>query len=164
MTARTTARSSLPVVLITVFGLLAAACGSGGPNLTEVVESSSRVGDRTSAATAGIDGGVGVDAVWTAEGTPTQVADSMAGNTPPDERTDDANGDVFMLYSSGTLWMTAAAAGTAVVLYNDNDQAYSRHNGILIRNNRWGTRVNDYRSSNSSSNNGFRGGGSSSGK
>lgn len=152
--------------VLVAFCLLLAACGSGGPNLTEVVGASSRVTGPSSTTDAGIDGGVGVDAVWLADGTPAQVADSFAGNTPPDERTDDAGGDVFLLYGSGTLWMTAAAAGTAVVLYNDNDRAYTRHNGILLRNSSWGTRVNNYRSSGggSSSSNGFRGGGSSSGK
>lgn len=158
--------SRVATAVVIACSMLLAACGSSGPNLTEVVNASSRVTGTSTTGAAGIDGGVGVDQVWTADGTPSQVADSFAGNAPPDERTDDAGGDVFLLYGSGTLWVTAATAGTAVVLYEDNDRAYTRHNGILIRNSNWGTRVNNYRSSggSSSSSNGFRGGGSSSGK
>ncbi len=165
MTSTSTPSRRSATAVVVAFCLLLASCGSSGPDLAAVVNASSRTTGPSTATEAGIDGGVGVDSVWMADGTPTQVADSFAGNTPPDERTDDANGDVFLLYGSGTLWVTAAAAGTAVVLYNDNDRAYTRHNGILIRNSSWGTRVNNYRSSGgSSSSNGFRGGGSSSGK
>lgn len=163
MTSTLTRRSATSVMV--AFCLVLAACGSSGPDLAGVVNASSRTTGPSTATAAGVDGGVGVDSVWLADGTPTQVADSFAGQQPPDERTDDASGDVFLLYGSGTLWITVATAGTAVLLYGDNDRAYTRHNTMLIRNAGWGTRVNNYRSSGgSSSSNGFRGGGSSSGK
>lgn len=156
-------RSRLVVALLASFALVAAACG-GGPNLTETIDAASAVTSRSNAAALGVDG-TSSDLVWQASGSPTQVADSIAGVEMPDERSDDAGGDVFLLYESGTVWVTPAqGGGSAVLLYGDNDQAYSRHNTILIANSRWGTRVNNYRSSGSSSSNGFRGGSSSSGK
>lgn len=150
--------------IVVTFCMLLAACGAGGPDLAAVVNGSSLVTGISTTSALGIDGGVGADSTWSATGTPAQVADSFAGVEPPDERTDDAGGDVFLLYGSGTIWVSAIETGSAVVLYTDNDQAYSRHNGILILNSGWGTRVNNYRSSSNSSSNGFRGGGSSSGK
>lgn len=165
MTSTSTSSNRSIAAVVIAFCMLLAACGAGGPDLAAVVNGSSRVTGTSTPAALGIDGGVGADSTWLADGTPAQVADSLAGAEAPDERTDDASGDVFLLYGSGTLWMSAVATGTAVVLYGDNDQAYSRHNGMLIRNSSWGTRVNNYRSSGgSSSSNGFRGGGSSSGK
>lgn len=165
MTSTSTAPRRSATAIVVSFCLFLAACGSGGPDLASVINGSSRVTGTSTTTALGIDGGVGADATWSATGTPAQVADSFAGVEPPDERTDDASGDVFLLYGSGTIWVTPIETGSAVVLYGDNDQAYSRHNGILIRNSSWGTRVNNYRSSGgSSSSNGFRGGGSSSGK
>jgi hypothetical protein len=103
--------------------------------------------------------------VWRATGTPAQVADAIAGAAAPDERNDDAGGDVFLLYRSGTLWLTPSSDGnTAVAVYDDNNKAYNRHSPVLLTNSRWGTRVNDYSTSGGFFGNGFRGGGSGSGK
>ena len=144
--------------------VLLAACGTSGPDLIEVVDAAPSVSARSNAVAMGVPP-ADADMVWSAPGAPAAVADDIATVEPPDERTDDAEGDVFLLYPSGTVWLTPGTDGTAVVLYNDNDKAYSRHGVILIRNSGWGTRVNNYRSSGSGgSSNGFRGGGSSSGK
>lgn len=162
-TSRASSRPRFIVALLTSFALVAAACG-GGPDLTKTIDAAAAVNNRSSAAALGVDG-TSSDLVWQASGSPTQVADSIAGVEMPDERSDDAGGDVFLLYESGTVWVTPAeGGGSAVLLYSDNDRAYTRHNTILIANSRWGTRVNNYRTSGSSSSNGFRGGGSSSGK
>ena len=129
-------------------------------NATESVQGTATAADL------GIDT-KGADQSWRATGTPASVADAIAAKEVPDERTDDANGDVYLLYPSGTLWLTALAAeGAAIGYYGDNDRAYNNHSGVLIRNSSWGSRVNTYRSSggSSSNDNGFRGGGSSSGK
>ena len=151
----------LIVALIAGFALIAAACG-GGPDLPMTVDAAPAIQNRATAASLEVDG-TNSDVQWAAEGTPTTVADSIASVELPDERSDDESGDVFLLYQSGTVWVTPSpSGGSAVLLYSDNDQAYSRHNGVLIRNSGWGTRVNNYRSSGSS--NGFRGGGSSTGK
>ncbi len=150
------------VALITAFALIAAACGKG-PDLPKTVDAAPAIQNRSNAAALEVDG-TSSDIQWAASGSPASVADSIASIEAPDERSDDAGGDVFLLYSSGTVWVTPApGGGSAVLLYQDNDQAYNRHNGILILNSRWGSRVNNYRSSGGSSN-GFRGGGSSSGK
>ena len=145
--------------------LTLAACGASGPDLTATMGQGDAVGEKATATDLGVDA-TNTDGIWRATGSPPEVADAIASVESPDERTDDAGGDVFMLYRSGTLWLTPAAdGGSAVVFYGDNDRAYNRHNTVLIRNSRWGGRVNDYRSSSGGFfGNGFRGGGSSSGK
>ncbi len=159
-------RPRLLLVLLAL-ALIAASCGSGGPDLRATVNSVEAIGSTSNATALGIDGS-GVDAAWSAEGEPKAVADAIAAAEAPDERTDDADGDdVFLLYKSGTVWVSnAESGGSAVLLYDDNDRAYNRHSVILLRNRSWGTRVNNYRTSRSSSGsgNGFRGGGSSGGK
>ena len=143
-----------------------AACGSSGPDLAATLAAVDQVDGPSTAAELGIEGS-DTTTVWRATGTPTEVADAIATAEPPDERSDDAGGDVFLLYRSGTLWLTPSSDGnTAVAFYDDNDKAYNRHSPVLLTNSRWGTRVNDYRSSGGGffSGNGFRGGGSGSGK
>lgn len=162
VTTTTTSRSRRAMLVLVAFALLAAACGKG-PNLPATLEKVDVVGSKTSPVTVGVNG-ADSDGVWQATGTPPTVADAISAVEKPSERSDDASGDIFMLYKTGTLWITASAEGegSAVVYYADNDKAYNRHTSILILNSRWGTRVNSYRSS--SSGNGFRGGGGSSGK
>lgn len=149
--------------ILVACALFAAACGSGGPDLRATIGKVDVITGASSPATLGVNS-IDSDGVWAATGTPAVVADAISAAAKEDERSDDASGDVFLLYSSGTIWVTKSpdAADTAVVLYDDNDKAYNRHTGILILNNRWGTRVNNYRTS--SAGNGFRGGGSSNGK
>lgn len=168
-TAATQKKTNKLVALLAVLALFAASCGSSGPDLAAVVGdipgattvSPSDVGIPASDAS-----GDRVTDTWKINGSPAAVADVISAEAKPDERTDDAGGDVFLLYSSGTLWLSQGEQGTNVALYADNDKAYSRHGGVLIASSRWGTRVNNYRTSSNSSNsgNGFRGGGSSSGK
>ena len=150
------------IAILTAFALLVVACGSGGPDLPATLAKVDTVGEKTSPLTLGVNS-ADSDGVWKAAGTPAGVADAIAIVEAPGERSDDAAGDVFLLYQSGTLWITPAEGeGSAVVYYADNDRAYNRHTSILILNSRWGSRVNSYRSS--SSGNGFRGGGGSTGK
>lgn len=152
------------LVLLVVSALGLAACGSSGPDLEAAMGDVGVVGDATTNTALGLDGVS--DRAWPATGTPTEVADAIAAVEKPDERTDDTAGDVFLLYKSGTLWVTDVADGdSGVVYYADNDTAYNRHSAILIRNTRWGSQINTYRSSSSSGIGGFfRGGGSGSGK
>lgn len=157
---------SRPIRLLAVLiacTLLAAACGSGGPDLRATINKVDIITGPSSPATLGVNS-IDSDGVWAATGTTTAVADAISAAAKEDERSDDASGDIFLLYSSGTIWVTKSpdSTDTAVVLYDDNDKAYNRHTSILILNNRWGTRVNNYRTS--SAGNGFRGGGSSNGK
>lgn len=155
-------RRGLALLVLMVFVL--SACGKG-PDLRTAV-STADVGASSSLPTlTGVDH-ASSDAIWTVEGTKDKVADAIVVKEKPDERVDHANGEVFLLYKSGTLWVTTVegSSQTAVVLYEDNDKAYNRHNVILIGSRGWGSRVNSYRSSGSGSSNGFRGGGSSSGK
>ncbi len=160
---RSSSRTRFVLAMLASFSLIAAACG-GGPDLPATIDAAPAITTRATAAALGVDG-TSSDLVWQGSGSPAQVADSIAGVEMPDERSDDVAGDVFLLYQSGTVWVTPAeGGGSAVLYYGDNDQAYSRHNTILIANSSWGTRVNNYRSSSSSSSNGFRGGGSSTGK
>lgn len=144
--------------------LVLSACGKG-PDLRAAVSKADIGASSPLPTLTGIDQ-TNSDAIWTVDGTKNKVADAIVVKEKPDERVDHANGEVFLLYKSGTLWVTTVdgSSQTAVVLYEDNDKAYKRHNVILIGSRGWGSRVNSYRSSGSGSSNGFRGGGSSSGK
>lgn len=152
------------IIALMFLPLVAASCGAGGPDLRATLDAVELITERSSANTLGVSG-AGADGVWAASGEPAAVADAIAASEAPDERAEDA-GAIYMLYRSGTVWVSPAVdGGSAVVLYDDNDDAYNRHSGVLIASRGWGTRVNDYRSSSSSgSGNGFRGGSSSSGK
>ena len=158
-----------PLAALITLALIASACGSSGPNLRDAIGKVDAVTvdgplDSDGVSALGLTGGDG-DGVWSAQGDPKTVADAIAAVEAPDERSDDADGDVFLLYRSGTIWVNDAEpeGESAIVLYDDNDNAYRRHNTILIANSRWGSRVNDYRTSRSSGGNGFFRGGSSSG-
>ncbi len=153
--------------LVTLFALVAASCGSGPdlPATIAKVEGMTAIQASDVGISATDASGDAVRGVWSSTGSPAAVANAIETVEKADERTDDAGGDVFLLYRSGTLWVKATDAGSAVVYYADNDKAYNRHSVILLRSSRWGSRVNTYRTSTgSSSSNGFRGGGSSSGK
>lgn len=157
------------IALLSVFVLFAASCGSSGPDLAAIVggiPGATTVSPSDVGIPAADASGDRVTNTWKINGSPAAVADVISKEAKPDERTDDAGGDVFLLYSSGTVWLSQGEQGTNAALYADNDKAYSRHGGVLIASSRWGTRVNNYRTSSNSSNsgNGFRGGGSSSGK
>lgn len=158
------------IAMLAALVVFAASCGSSGPDLAatvnEIPGAASVSPDDIGIATTDASGDR-VTNTWKINGSPAAIADAISAKQKPDERTDDAGGDVFLLYSAGTLWLSAGERGTNVALYADNDKAYSRHGGVLIASSRWGSRVNNYRtsgSSSSSSGNGFRGGGSSSGK
>ncbi|MEZ5225230.1 MAG: DUF4247 domain-containing protein [Acidimicrobiales bacterium] len=159
-----------PFGIVIVFLLFAASCGSKGPDLATTVKDipgAESVSPSDIGVSATDASGDKVTGTWRINGEPATVADAIAAKEKPDERTDDAGGDVFLLYKSGTLWLSPNETGSNVVLYADNDKAYNRHSGVLLASNRWGSRINTYRSSGSSSSNsgnGFRGGGSSSGK
>ena len=74
------------------------------------------------------------------------------------------------MYPGGTVWVSELNGKSEVVLYKDNDQAYRRHSGVLLASAAWGNRMGGYGGGGSSNNgssdtgNGFRGGGSGSGK
>lgn len=166
---RGSARRRLALVVAAM--LFLAGCGSSGPDLAATVGAipgAESVTPSDIGVNATDASGDAVSGSWRINGAPATVADAIEAKEKPDERTDDAGGDVFLLYKSGTLWLSPNETGSNVVLYADNDKAYNRHSGVLIASNRWGSRINTYRSSGSSSSsnsgNGFRGGGSSSGK
>lgn len=151
-------------VLVLVATLVLAACGGGakGPDLTATVGMVGNTEPSSLAAT-GLTG-EGIDAVWRSAGSPIETADAIAAIERPDERADDTAGSVFLLYRSGTLWVSPTETGSAVALYKDNDQAYNRHGTFLFLSRGWGSRLGSYSGGGAGSNNGFRGGGSSSGK
>lgn len=144
-----------------------AACGSDGPKGPDLIAVVDQVGNTTTATQEEL-GLVdpGIDQTWRSAGATAETADAIAAIARPDERADDPSGNVFLLYPSGTLWVSPIATGSAVALYRDNERAYNRHGGFLFLNNGWGSRMGSYRTSGGGSvgGNGFRGGGSSSGK
>jgi uncharacterized membrane protein YgcG len=150
----------LALVALTIAG-----CGASGPDLVSTLRAVDAVRDQATADELGVQG-ADASTLWRATGSPSEVADAIAGAEPPDERSDDVGGDVYLLYRSGTLWLTPSDDGdTAVVVYDDNNRAYDHHSRVLVTNSRWGSRINSYSSSGGrSSGNGFRGGGSGSGK
>ncbi len=157
------------VAIVAAVTLVASGCGSG-PDLAAAVGNVDGM-TATQATDVGVTpadvAGDDIEGAWTTSDGPAAAADAIEAAQKADERTDDAGGDVFLLYKSGTLWVKPVETGSAVIYYADNDKAYNRHSVILLRSSRWGSRVNTYRSSSSSSSgsgNGFRGGGSSSGK
>lgn len=151
-------------IVALVAALVLSACGGGskGPDLSATVD---KVGNTepSSLAQTGLTG-EGIDAVWRSAGSPVETADAIAAIERPDERADDAAGSIFLLYRSGTLWVSPTETGSAVALYKDNDQAYNRHGTFLFLSRGWGSRLGTYSGGGSGSGNGFRGGGSSSGK
>ena len=98
-------RSLRWTALLVAITLFAASCGGpSGPDLVATVNATESVQGTATAADLGIDT-KGADQSWRATGTPASVADAIAAKEVPDERTDDADGDVFLLYKSGTLWV-----------------------------------------------------------
>lgn len=158
------------LALFSALLLLAASCGSKGPDMVAVIDGMALIENQVPPSELGVADQVATDQIggtWKAEASPTEAADAIAAAETPDDRTDDAGGDIYLLYKSGTVWIQPLeTGGSGVVYYEDNDKAYSRHSGVLIASRTWGNRVNSYRSnsSSSSSSNGFRGGGGSSGK
>lgn len=169
MNLRSVPRSIRTTALLLAVAMLAtlAACSSKtkGPDLAADLDA---IPSLTKAATPpeGLDL-QGADGTWLSAGSGAEVADVISAQVRPDERNDSAQGDTFLLYRSGTLWLTQSGDQTAVILYKDNDAAYRRHSGVLLLGTGWGSRMRSYDSGGGSSGSGgnsFRGGGSGSGK
>lgn len=156
----------LAAVLLSVLTACSSSSASKGPDLVKELD---EVPALTKATTPpeGLDL-EGADATYLSTGSEAEVADVISAKLRPDERSDSADGDTFLLYPQGTVWLTPAGDQTAVVVYKDNDRAYRRHSGVLLASAGWGNRMRNYDSgggsNNSSTGNGFRGGGSGSGK
>lgn len=139
-----------------------------GPDLAAVMNGLPSV-KKSEGPPAGVDGSGGAG-FWTSGGSVIETADVISAKARPDERTSDVGGAQFLLYPSGTIWVSEAGGKAVVVLYKDNKRAYSRHSGVLAGSAAWGSRMNGYGGGGGSNNggsgtgNGFRGGGSGSGK
>lgn len=165
---RAVSRSGLVVVAL---GSALIGCSSNSDSTSSAVRELISIVDRTAGATRSTAAKLNLETdagntVWAVQGATTQVADAIAANSPPDERSDDATeGNVFLLYSAATVRVARSnVEGTsAVVLDPDNDRAYRRHSSFLSRNGLWLTRLGRYRSAGGSAS-AFRGGGSSTGK
>lgn len=168
--ARPRARHSLlllAAVLLTVLTACSTSSSSSkGPDLTEQMDALPSLTKATTPPE-GLDL-EGADGTYVSAGTEAEVANVISAGLRPDERSDSANGDTFLLYPQGTVWITPSGDQTAVVVYEDNDRAYRRHSGVLLASAGWGNRMRNYDSgggsNGSSTGNGFRGGGSGSGK
>jgi hypothetical protein len=162
-------RLAVVAVLVVLVGLTGAACSkkASGPDLAKELNSLPSL-TRLSAPPEGLDV-TGSDGVWESTGSTTEVADVIAAKARPDERSSGGT-DQFLLYPGGTVWVSELNGKSEVVLYKDNDQAYRRHSGVLLASAAWGNRMGGYGGGGSSNNgssdtgNGFRGGGSGSGK
>lgn len=160
-------RLAVAVAVLAAVGL--AACSSKkGPDLSAALGGLPSL-TRSAGAPTGVDGTDG-DGFWTSGGSVAETADVISAKSRPDERTTGTNGDQFLLYPSGTVWVTESGGKAAVVLYKDNQRAYRRHTGALVGAAAWSNRMNGYGGGGGSNNggsgtgNGFRGGGSGSGK
>jgi hypothetical protein len=156
-------------VLAVLVGLTATACSTktSGPDLAKELDGLPSL-TKLAAPPEGLDVS-GSDGVWESTGSTQEVADVIAAKARPDERS--AGGtDQFLLYPGGTVWVSELNGKSEVVLYEDNDRAYRRHSGVLLASAAWGNRMGGYGGGGSSNNgssdtgNGFRGGGSGSGK
>jgi hypothetical protein len=155
------------VVLVAVAG---AGCSTkaSGPDLANELNGLPSL-TRLAAAPEGLDT-TGADGFWESTGSTQEVADVIAAKARPDERSSGGT-DQFLLYPSGTVWISELNGKSEVVLYKDNDRAYRRHSGVLLASAGWRNRMGGYDGGGGSSNNGssdtgngFRGGGSGSGK
>ena len=72
----------------------------------------------------------GADGFWESTGSTAEVADVIAAKARPDERASGGT-DQYLLYPSGTVWVSELNGKSEVVLYKDNDRAYRRHSGVL---------------------------------
>ncbi|MBK6855134.1 MAG: DUF4247 domain-containing protein [Microthrixaceae bacterium] len=157
------------VVLAVTLGLVGAACSKSGkgPDLAKELNGLPSLTKLTTAP-AGLDVS-GADGFWESTGSTAEVADVIAAKARPDERASGGT-DQYLLYPSGTVWVSELNGKSEVVLYKDNDRAYRRHSGVLLASTGWGTRMGGYSGGGGSNNggsdtgNGFRGGGSGSGK
>jgi uncharacterized membrane protein YgcG len=152
--------------LLSVLSLLTACSSKKGPDLAKQIGGLPSL-TKTTTPPEGLDL-QGSDGTWLSDGTEEEVANVISAKVRPDERSSSVEGGTFMLYRNGTVWVTPAGNKTAVVLYKDNQRAYSRHGAFLAANTGWNSRMGSYRSGNGSSGssggNSFRGGGSGSGK
>jgi len=160
-------RSALAVVTVLVL-LAATGCSkSGGPDLAKKLGEIPSL-TKLSTPPAGLDVN-GSDGIWESAGSSVETADVIAAKVRPDERSSGGT-DQFLLYPSGTLWVSELNGKSEVVFYKDNDKAYRRHSGVLLASAGWGNRMSGYSRGGGSNNggsdtgNGFRGGGSGSGK
>lgn len=166
---RTRRRAALLVAVISLLAVLSAcSTKSQGIDIAKEIDKQPSL-SRATEPVAGIDAAE-ADATWTSAGTNAEVVGVLSAMARPDEVTTTTDGNSFLLYRSGTLWVTETGNTTAVVLYRNNDTAYRRHSGALIGYAAWSSRMSGYRSGGSSSRSGnsggnsFRGGGSGSGK
>lgn len=165
--ARPRARTTLLLLFAAVVVLLPACSSSKGPDLAKQIDDLPAL-SRTTTPPEGVTAD-GADATWLSKGTEQEVAELISAKQRPDETSTSVEGGTFLLYRSGTVWLTPAGDQTAVVLYKDNERAYRSHSGVLLLHSGWGGRMRSYDSggssgSSGSSGNGFRGGGSGSGK
>ncbi len=160
--------AALALCLVLAAGVMSA-CGSstsGGPDLVKGVKETAGVSNATNEADRAKANGA--DQIFVASGTPAEVGRTLTSKLgDPGDTVNDAASNYY-LYRSGTIWVTEATAPgqSLVAVYKDNDRATSRH-AILATNIGWMSTRRGYSSGGgggSNSGNGFRGGGSGSGK
>lgn len=168
MSSRIRLRRAAVVVMAAVLVSGVAACSKkSGPDLAKDLNTLPTL-TKLSVPPPGLDAS-GADGIWESDGSTIEVADLIAAKARPDERSTSGR-DQLMLYRSGTVWVSELNGKSEVVLYKDNDKAYRRHSALLLANSAWGRRMDDYREGGGSNNgffgsgNGFRSGGSGSGK
>ncbi len=163
------ARGAVLAAVAVLVGLALTGCSAKakGPDLAKAINTMPTL-TKLSAPPPGLDSS-GADGIWESTGSVTEVTDLISAKVRPDERTASGTGS-FLLYPSGTVWVSELNGKSEVVLYKDNDRAYRRHSGVLLASTGWGNRMSGYSGGGGSDNgssgtgNGFRGGGSGSGK
>lgn len=165
MTSRRRFRLLIALVLATA---LLAACSSKpkGPDLTKAVTEAEGINATLSTPTVEPERFKDADKVWIADGSVTEVGAAIRAKAgEPSDTVNEADAS-FFLYRSGTVWITGSGeeGKSAVSVYFDNERARSLFPLILLGNAGWGNTVSGFGGGSGSNDNGFRGGGSGSGK